>query len=112
MKVGYEPGWVGAFTREEGKDCFPNGSRVVKALFREGDGTPEGTMGTVLGSFNFTGEDAELDEILRINGGPPHDRRFYFIEWDNRPKTAVGTLSFKIRLAEDSHWITDRLTTS
>lgn len=50
LGVGYEPGWVGAFWRQQAPGALVNGSRVVKVKAEKGDLTPLGTQGTVLGS--------------------------------------------------------------
>lgn len=50
MELVDEPGWTGTFTRYQAKGAIPNGTRIVKAVSEPGDGTPDGTLGTVLGS--------------------------------------------------------------
>lgn len=64
-------GWMGLWTDSQAPGCYPNGTRVVKAGYWAGDGTPTGTAGTVLGS---------------LRGGAMAG---YFVEWDNRPRMAV-----------------------
>lgn len=75
------PGWNGGFTRQQAPGAIPNGARVARSDVREnGDITPEGTGGTVLGSFYI-----------------PDQGYAYFVEFDNRPKTAIFVVAVKIR---------------
>lgn len=76
-----EEGWYGAFTRNEVLGAWRNGSRVVKQNSEEGDARPDGTLGTVIGSFMNPGQVG---------------RMIYFVEWDDAPKVAVATIDFKI----------------
>jgi hypothetical protein len=73
-------GYIGHFTRHEALGAWRNGTRIEKVWCEEGDATPLGTKGTVLGSMN-AGEKLGLG---------------YFIEWDNRPRVAVFTVAKKI----------------
>lgn len=75
-----EPGWYGAFTRDQATGALANGSAVVKRNSEPKDTHADGTRGTVLGSFRAT----------------PTDPVCYFIEWEPRPKTAVAVLDFKL----------------
>lgn len=75
-----EIGWVGVFTREQ-HGALRNDTRVKKDRGDPGDLTPIGTEGTVLGSVYHPG-------IGTI----------YFIEWDNRPRHAVGVVAWKLSL--------------
>lgn len=89
MRLGNEPGWLGAFTREQATGAYRNGSRIVKAREEDGDATPLGTGGTVLGSVDgrvlgMTNPDGSLIAYA------------YFVEWDNRPRMAVGTTDWKL----------------
>lgn len=77
-----EPGWIGAFTREQTPDALANATRVRKVRSEPGDGHPDGALGTVLGSIS--------DPCVR-DGVP-----MYFIEWDTRPRVAVGTVGWKV----------------
>jgi hypothetical protein len=77
----HEPGWHGAFTREQAPGAMASGSRIVKAKSEEGDAHPVGTTGTVLGSLLAPGQ--------RHIG--------YFIEWDPSPRTAVFVIGWKLR---------------
>lgn len=76
---GYHPGYVGVFTRGEAPGAYPNGSRIKKVWGEPGDANPLGTEGTVLGSVYH----------------PDHGYA-YFVEWDTRPKWAVGVTERKI----------------
>lgn len=80
LDLRYEPGWVGGFTRQQSPDAlYGNGVRIVKAKGERGDGTPLGTGGNVLGSIYHPA----------LGFG-------YFIEWDDRPRTAVFVVGWKI----------------
>ena len=73
------PGYTGMHTQEQAPGAYLNGTRIVKVCSEEGDATPDGMGGKVLGSL--------YDEKLG---------HLYFVEWDNRPKVAVGTIALKI----------------
>lgn len=77
------PGYFGAFTTAEASGAYPNGTRIQKVFTEEGDSTPLGVEGTVLGSID-SGE-------LGIA---------YFVEWDNKPNIAVTVMAKKIGVAE------------
>lgn len=79
------PGWNGAFTRGQAANALPNGTTIEKAQGEEGDGTPLGTRGVVLGSFSHP-------KVL--NG-----ETLYFVEWANRPRWAVAVIAWKLRPA-------------
>jgi len=86
-KLQEEPGWLGAFTRSQaGNAEFPNGARIRKAREEPGDRTPLGTCGTVLGSIS--------NPLVR--GGMV----FYFVEWDDMRRVAVGVIASKIEAAD------------
>lgn len=78
----HEPGWHGAFTRKQATGAIPNGRRIVKINNEEGDATPTGTMGTVLGSYSHP----------KLHNGVT----IYFVEWDTLPRTAVAVLANKV----------------
>ncbi len=86
MDLRLEPGWFGAFTREEAPGALKNGTRIVKVWCEAGDATRLGIQGTVLGSIIHPS----------IDSGNP----MYFIEWDNRLRCAVGTITKKIAAVE------------
>lgn len=76
-----EPGWFGAFTRQQAAGAIPNGARVVKvAEDPRGDRTPLRTAGTVLGSL----------------ARPEDGALFYFVSWDTSPRVASGCVAWKI----------------
>lgn len=82
----YYPGYHGAFTREQAPGAIANGARIVKARMEEGDSTPLGTLGTVLGSM--------------VHPDPAYYGAIaYFIEWDDKPKIAVGVIEWKVKAA-------------
>lgn len=87
--IGYEPGWLGGFTRNQAPGAHPNGSRVVKVREEDGDSTPLGTGGTVLGSLDGS--------ALGYRNPDGSVVRFaYFVEWEDKPRVAVGVLDWKI----------------
>lgn len=77
------PGWTGAFTRNEASGALRNGTRIVKTNTEKGDAHPDGTPGVVLGSISHP----------EVHNG----MAFYFIEWEPRPRVAVGTVGFKVQ---------------
>lgn len=82
MNIKNYKGWTGGFTRDQARDALPNGTRIKKTRSEEGDGTPDGTPGTVLGSMRAPEE--MYFELL------------YFVEWDNHKKVAVGCMGWKV----------------
>ncbi len=84
MNIKNHKGWVGQFTNDQAKGAIPNGTRIKKTESEEGDATPDGTLGTVLGSLRAP---PEMGMLL-----------FYFVEWDNSKRVAVGIMGWKIAL--------------
>ena len=84
-KLTEEPGWIGAFTREQAAGALPNGTPIVKVQTENGDAHPVGTLGVVLGSFSHP-------EIL-------DGQLFYFTEWTHKPRVAVAVVAWKIERA-------------
>jgi hypothetical protein len=83
MQIRYEPGWTGAFTRDQAHGVeFTNGTRIEKARSEPGDRTPVGMTGTVLGSLSHPGLGA-----------------MYFVEWDDQPRVAVAAVGWKLARA-------------
>lgn len=83
MPLEYHPPYKGAFCDEDAPEAaYKRGERIRKALHEEGDSTPTGTEGTVLGSVA-----GEIDGAMRIG---------YFVEWDDKPLVAVGIMDYKI----------------
>lgn len=78
-------GYIGAFTRGTAEGAIPNGARVRKVNSEPSDGNPDGTLGTVLGSFS----DPEVQDGAVV----------YFVEWDSRPGMAVGVMERKVEAA-------------
>jgi len=81
FNIKEHPGYNGVFTTNEADGAYPNGTRIVKSRSEEGDATPTGTKGTVLGSIRQE----------------PIPFPMYFVEWDNRPKFAVAVIGLKIQ---------------
>lgn len=81
IPLHHERGWVGAFTRAQAPGAIENGAEVVKVQTELGDTNPVGTKGAVLGS------------LLR------EGVHFYFVEWANAPRIAVGVMGWKIARA-------------
>jgi len=79
--IGPQPGYVGAFTRNQYPSAIPNGTRIVKVkVDRAGDVHPIGSKGVVLGS----------------TGHPSLNDIGYFIEWDDSPRLATLVVGWKI----------------
>jgi hypothetical protein len=90
MNLRNEPGWAGAFTRNQVEGAIPNGTRIVKCNSEPGDATPDGTPGIVLGSIRYP----------VVPGDPFSGITAYFIEWACKPRVAVGCMEMKVRAAE------------
>jgi len=88
LGLALHPGYIGVFTRGEAPGAFKNGTRIRKVLFEKGDGHPIGALGTVLGSIR-----APAEVRAQFPAAGPY---FYFVEWDARPRVAVGVASAKI----------------
>ncbi len=73
------PGYEGPFIRLQAEGAVPNGRRIYKQRFNEGDHTPDGTPGTILGSF----------DAGRVEGGEPVPGIDYFVAWDPNPMVPV-----------------------
>jgi hypothetical protein len=87
--LGAHSGYAGVFSRAEAKGALANGTRIRKCNSEEGDGTPDGTGGVILGSVNV--------RAAGVSAAEDHGVTYlYFVEWDNRPKVAVGTIDVKI----------------
>lgn len=80
------------YSTHQAEGALPNGAVVQKTNSEYGDGTPEDTLGKVVGSIPVP---AEVVEMARHAGKDV--RFFYFVEWDNNPGTPIGTLSHKVR---------------
>ena len=87
--IRHYAGWFGVHTQDQADGAWPNGTRVVKVLTEEGDSHQTGDMGTVIGSI-----EAPPDVARLYDAG-----YFYFIEWDDHPRIAVGIISLKIARA-------------
>jgi hypothetical protein len=85
--LGYHPGggYYGAYTRNQTEGAYPNGTRIKKVLSEPEDATPNGTLGTVLGSIT----------------APEDGEKFYFVTWDDKPRFAIGVSGKKIGLESD-----------
>lgn len=81
--IRHHPGWSGsAFTRDQHPEArYKNGSRIYKVdEDDDGDETPLGTGGIVLGSIKH----------------PRKSYCAYFVEWDNKPRYAMFVVEWKI----------------
>lgn len=83
FNIDVHPGYMGVFTRDQAVGAIPNGTRIVKTKSEPGDSHPDGTPGTVLGSF-------------RVDDQPA----FYFVEWDCKPRIAVALAGHRIKEAD------------
>lgn len=80
FNIQYEPGWQNPFSRDDAPEAkWRPGDRVAKGLTESGDVTPQGTMGTVLGSIYTPGTGVA-----------------YWVEWDDKPKQAVFVVEKKL----------------
>jgi hypothetical protein len=94
-----EEGMTGLFTREQAPGAIPNGTRIMKANSEPEDATRDGELGTVLGSIAAT---PEMVRQARAKGYPAHQpdpQCAYFVEWDHKPKFAVGVTDYRITTA-------------
>jgi len=80
LGVRYEEGWVGAFSRKQFPSAIPNGTPIVKVKDEDGDAHRVGARGVVLGSIQAL----------------PTMPIFYFVEWENAPRVALGVVDWKI----------------
>jgi hypothetical protein len=80
LMIRNEDGWHGAFTRASVREAlYATGERIYKARQEAGDSTAAGTPGFVLGSIYL-----------------PERGVGYFVEWSNRPRTAVFVVQSRI----------------
>lgn len=77
--IGQHDGYVGVFTRVTAPGAIPSNTRIAKVWCEDGDTTPLGTRGTVLGSVRH-----------------PDLGLMYFIEWDGRAGIAIAAVAKKI----------------
>lgn len=89
--LGQHDDYAGMFSRYEAEGAFPNGTRIRKHSSEEGDSHPDGSLGTVLGSLKVEGDAANSFSKAKGIG------YLYFVEWDDSPKVAVGTVDLKIK---------------
>lgn len=74
------PGYAGLHTRKQASGAYVNGTRIVKTNSAPSDEVADATPGTVLGSMTLL----------------PDAAIFYFVEWDIRPKIAIGIQQSRI----------------
>jgi hypothetical protein len=91
MQLGLYPGWIGIHTRAQAPGAMPNGTRIVKAALEAGDAHPLGSAGRIIGSIA-----ADYETARRFDA--PF---FYFVEWDDAPRIAIGVNSAKIKCADE-----------
>lgn len=87
--IAFHPGYAGAFTRGQAQGAYECGSRVIKANSEAGDANPDGSLGTVLGSIKAPSGMSNPAYAGKI---------MYFVEWDARPKHAIGIIETKLKL--------------
>lgn len=76
------PGYLLPFSKNHAEGAWANGSCVVKdGSDPEGDLTPDGIKGKILGSLKT-----------------PDGRYAYFVEWDNKPKMPIFCVEEKMKL--------------
>jgi hypothetical protein len=75
-------GWTGAYTTDQAKGAYANGTVVLKAMSELGDLVKNGARGRVLGSMHHPG----------MGYG-------YFVEWDQNPRVAVLVTEKRLRRA-------------
>jgi hypothetical protein len=89
MNIGLRPGWHGLHTIDQALGALPNGTRVVKTVMGGGGDThPIGATGSVIGS-------------LVADWAEDPGEYFYFVEWDDNPKVAVGVAGDKVARTEE-----------
>ena len=84
------PGYLGLFSDNQTEGAIPNGTPIVKAWSEVGDWNETGATGVVLGSLPIPPEVGLTSKY------------FYWVEWDDAPKRAVGVVSKKIAEREPS----------
>lgn len=77
------PGYKGPFIRLQAEGAIPNGHRIYKRNSGRDDHTPDGTPGTVLGSFDA----GDAPGVPGIS---------YFVAWDPDPKLPILLPSRKV----------------
>lgn len=78
-------GWYGAHFRDQAEGAMPNGTRVEKIGFEEGDQHQPGTKAVVLGSWAV-----------------PDQGYAYFVEWEPNPRVAVLVRGHRIRRIDET----------
>lgn len=89
MSIKEHPGYIGLFSKEQAEGAIPNGTPIVKSWCEVGDSHDIGQTGTVLGSI-LVPEDL-VPKKLSLDS-----KYFYWVEWDDIPRRAVGILGKKI----------------
>lgn len=87
------------FTREEAPGALPNGTLVRKTYEEEGDATPLGTVGTLIGSLPNDTSIIPARERVNIDPQILASEFAYFIEWRSSPHTVIGCMSAKVEKA-------------
>lgn len=84
LRLAFEEIAEKGYTTQEADGALKNGRTVRKVNSEEGDGNPDGSIGTVLGS------------ISHEEHGP-----FYFVRWDRMAYFAVGVMAKKVEAVEE-----------
>lgn len=87
-----EPGWCGAFTRNQVPGAIPNGTLVEKVRCDPLDAHSLGAFAIVLGSIRAPVPIRGYESV----------KYFYFVEWRSRPRTACGVVDYKIRAVRET----------
>lgn len=89
------------YTTEQAPGALPNGTLIEKVNSKPGDAHPDGSRGTIIGSWgpfddeSFTPVKDETKEKMRRSGVESCDY-FYFIVWRDMPGCPVGIAGSRI----------------
>lgn len=72
--------YLGGYVVSQAEGAIPNGEIIIKTNSMEGDATPDGTPGKVIGSLR-----------------DPEVGLCYFVEWQDKKGFAVAVMELKIR---------------
>lgn len=78
---------------------IPDGHRIIKCRWEEGDAHKIGDMGTVVSAIATPESMRGLPEATSPTG--EHVEHAYFVAWDDLPGVPVGVVDWKITTAPD-----------